>query len=220
MEHPTRLTIAQAARELGMSERTLRRRVTGGKIEGVKETTPETGSAWFIEQATVDALLREQPRRQALPSGAAPPAQPLDAAPLDVAQLKGGAPLQAERWGEEEEEENKEDVAALVRVEPEQDAQAQSAEVVQLRADVQQIKAFLMGQAMAESGAELPANLGTVIGQAMRETLAPLVEKIEQQSAENALLKKELAEAEARELERKAAQTRRRPWWPFSHRPK
>lgn len=51
-----RLTIAQAARVLGMSERTLRRHVADGKIEAVKGTTPETGTAWFLDAATVEAL--------------------------------------------------------------------------------------------------------------------------------------------------------------------
>lgn len=51
-----RFTIAQAARVLGMSERTLRRYVADGKIEAVKGTTPETGTAWFLDAATVEAL--------------------------------------------------------------------------------------------------------------------------------------------------------------------
>lgn len=53
-----RLTIAQAARVLGMSERTLRRHVADGKIEAVKGTTPETGTAWFLDAATVEALAK------------------------------------------------------------------------------------------------------------------------------------------------------------------
>lgn len=52
-----RFTIAQAARVLGMSERTLRRHVADGKIEAVKGTTPETGTAWFLDAATVEALV-------------------------------------------------------------------------------------------------------------------------------------------------------------------
>lgn len=169
-----------------MSERTLRRRVTSGKIEAIKDTTPETGSAWFIEQTTIDALLN--------------PA-------IEVAPK----------------EEEEDDTASLALVEP-----VQNAEIVQLQSDVQQIKAFLVGQAMAESGEQLPTNLGTVIGQAMRETLAPMIERIEQQSAENALLKQQVAQAldratqaEAREREREEEQAaRRRPksWWPFSKR--
>lgn len=51
-----RLTIAQAARVLGMSERALRRHVADGKIEAVKGSTPETGTAWFLDAATVEAL--------------------------------------------------------------------------------------------------------------------------------------------------------------------
>lgn len=204
-----RLTVAQAARALGMSERTLRRRVTTGKIEAVKDTTPETGSAWFIEQATIDALL-------------APPLK-RDAGASNSTELKGGAP---------EEQEVKEGAAPLALVE--RSAQAaqpeQSAEIVRLRDDVQQIKAFLVGQAMAEGGEQLPANLGTVIGQAMRETLAPMMERIEQQSAENALLKQQVAQAldratqaEEREREREAASKRHTrsglgAWWPFSKR--
>jgi len=89
---------------------------------------------------------------------------------------------------------------------------------------VQQIKAFLLGQVIAEGGAELPPNLGIVIGQAMRETLVPLVERIEEQSAENALLKQQLAQAQlelsaqvAREQERQNASARGL-WWPFSKR--
>jgi excisionase family DNA binding protein len=171
MSNSSRLTVAQAARALGLSERTLRRRVSGGKIEAVKGTTPETGAAWFIEQATVDALL-------------------------------------APRSGEEQ----KEDAPVLALVEPER-----SVEIARLRDDVQQIKAFLIGKAMAEGSAELPPNLGVVIGQAMRETLAPLVERIEQQSAENALLKQQLAESQARDQERQKASARR-SWWPFPKR--
>lgn len=51
-----RFTIAQAARLLDMSERTLRRYVAGGKIKAVKDTSPETGTAWFLEAATIEAL--------------------------------------------------------------------------------------------------------------------------------------------------------------------
>ncbi len=194
MEHPTRLTIAQAARALGMSERTLRRRVTDGKIKAVKAATPETGVAWFIEQTTLDTLLNPQP-------------------------------------GEEEQEKEDEPASrsALARVEPqpelERNARAPSAEIVHLRGEVQQIKAFLLGQTMAESGEQLPANLGTVIGQAMRETLAPMRERIEEQSAENALLKQQLAkalehsaQAGARKHERRSPMLRLGVWWPFSRR--
>lgn len=178
MSYSSRLTVAQAARVLGMSERTLRRRVADGKIEAVKDSSPQTGAAWFIEQATVDALLA--------PRG---------------------------------EEEHKKDVPVLAPVEPEVNAG-----LARLREDVQGIKAFLLGQAMAEGSAQLPPNLGTVIGQAMREALAPLVERIEEQSAENALLKQQLAEAQlelsaqaAREQERQNASARC-PWWPFPRR--
>lgn len=182
MEKPTPLTVAQAARALGMSERTLRRRVADGKIEAFKDTSPVTGRAWFIEQATVDALLKPPPQ---------------------------------------EDEQEKEEIS-LVRVEP-RERVAQSAELDQLREDVQNIKAFLVGQACAESGEELPANLGTVIGQAMRETLAPLMERIEEQSAENALLKQQLAQAlercaRAEDEDRASARRGVRAWWPFSRR--
>ena len=177
-----------------MSERTVRRRVAAGKIEAVKDTSPETGAAYFIAQATVDALLAPAP---------------------SPAQLQQGA---------HKEEEQEEEAHALARVEPLERSvlAAPSAELVRLRDDVQQIKAFLVGQEMAQGSEELPANLGTVIGQAMRETVAPLVERIEQQSAENALLKQQLAQAleqnagaQAREQERESA--RKRPsWWLFS----
>jgi len=173
----------------------------------VKGTTPETGAAWFIEAATIEALLAPKTATST--------------------QLKGGAPEEEE---EEEEEEEKEDAAPLARVEVEPE---QSAELARLRDDVQQIKAFLVGQMASEGGDQMPLernaqahNLGTVIGQAMRETLAPLVERIEQQSAENALLKQRLAEAQERERRRKRERPRRRPvprlrlgeWWPFSKR--
>lgn len=177
MEHPTRLTIAQAARELGMSDRTLRRRVAEGKIEAVKGTTPETGCAWFIEEATIQALL---------------------ACPSNATELKAAAARKEE-----------------------------AVELAWLRDDVQQIKGFLLGQAMAQGEGELPPNLCTVIVQAMRETLAPLVEQIEGQSAENALLKQQLAQslercaqALAREHEQESASERRikTAWWPFFKR--
>jgi len=164
---------------LGISERTLRRRVADGKIEAAKNTSPETGAAWFIERATVEALKAPSP---------------------NSTELKGSVPVEEEK-----------EIQALAQVAPEQ-----STEIVRLRDDVQQIKAFLLGQALAEEGEDLPTNLGTVIGQAMRETLAPLVERIEQQSAENALLKQQLAQAQTREQQ----SAYRRSWWPFSKRHK
>lgn len=48
------VTLAQAARAWGMSERTLRRRVKSGLIQAVK---PRDGAALRIEAATVNALL-------------------------------------------------------------------------------------------------------------------------------------------------------------------
>ena len=200
-----RLTVAQAALALGMSERTLRRRVADGKIAAVKDSTPTTGTAWFIEAATVDALL--------CPSSQSAPTE------------------------EEQKEEETAPVAPLAllersaqAVEPQPEAHA---EIVQLRGEVLQIKAFLLGQVTAEDGQRLPVNLGTVIGQAISETLAPMMERIERQSAENALLKQQLAQAleqtaqvEARQKEHETATKprfrtlHRAAWWPFSKRHK
>lgn len=52
------LSIAQAATLLGLSQRTLRRRVADGKIAAVKGSSPATAAAWFIEPDVMDALLR------------------------------------------------------------------------------------------------------------------------------------------------------------------
>lgn len=64
-----RLTIAQAARVLRMSERTLRRHVADGKIEAVKGTTPGTGTAWFLDAATVEEMRKAalQPDEKRVP---------------------------------------------------------------------------------------------------------------------------------------------------------
>lgn len=51
------LPLAQAARIWGMSESTLRRRVADEMIEAVRGTSRRGRAAWFIERATVDALL-------------------------------------------------------------------------------------------------------------------------------------------------------------------
>lgn len=51
------LSIAQAARVWGMSEGALRRRVADGSIEAVRGTSRKRRAAWFIERATIDALL-------------------------------------------------------------------------------------------------------------------------------------------------------------------
>ncbi len=51
------LSVAQAARALNMSERTLRRHIALGKIEATKDSSSSNSSAWFIARATVEALL-------------------------------------------------------------------------------------------------------------------------------------------------------------------
>jgi hypothetical protein len=161
-----------------MSERTLRRRVADGKIEAVKDATRETGVAWFIEQATVDALsqsaLREEEQKEVEPVESSAP-----------------APVESEL----------------------------PAELVQLRGEVRGIKAFLVGQVMAENSEQPVADLGTLIGQAIREGMAPVMERIEQQSAENALLKQQVIEAldratqaEAREREQAVRRQSKAPW--------
>ena len=152
-----------------ISERTLRRRIADGKIEAVKHATPQTGVAWFIEQATVDAL-----------SNPTPEEEPADDSPL-------------------------------MSVAPEAPA-----ELTRLRDEVREIKAFLVGQAMAESGEQQSASLGTVIEQAIRESMAPVMERIERQSAENALLQEQLAQALEREREATGRPSNSR--WPFSKR--
>ena len=175
------LTVAQAAQVLGMSERTLRRRVASGQIDAVKGTTPETGAAWFIEAATIDALSRPAPRQ--------------------------------------EEQKEVEPAGNPAPIEPEPPA-----EVVQLRGEVREIKAFLVGQASAENSEQHGAGLGTVIAGAIRKGMAPMMERIEQQSAENALLKQQVdqaqnlvSQAEAREREA-AAWHQSKSWWPFPPR--
>lgn len=51
------LSVAQAARALNMSERTLRRHIALEKIEATRSSSPSNGSAWLIARATVEALL-------------------------------------------------------------------------------------------------------------------------------------------------------------------
>ncbi len=51
------LSIAQAARVWGMSEGALRRRVADGSIQAIRGTLRKRRAAWFIERATIDALL-------------------------------------------------------------------------------------------------------------------------------------------------------------------
>ena len=172
-----RLTVAQAARELGISERTLRRRVAEGKIEAVKDATPQTGVAWFIERATVDALSKPAP----------------DEEEKEVEQVEHPAP-----------------------VEPERNAQAPRAEIVRLRDEVREIRCFLIGQETAEDGEQAVAPLRAVIEQAIHETLAPMIERIERQSAENTLLQEQLAQALEREREATGRPSNSR--WPFSKR--
>jgi len=169
---------------LGISERTLRRWVADGKIEAVKDATPQTGVAWFIEQATVDALSRPASRQ--------------------------------------EEQQEVEPVGNSAPVEPEP-----LAEVAQLRGEVREIKAFLVGQARAEDSEQHGAGLGAVIAGAIREGMAPMMERIERQSAENALLKQQVAQAEEHERKREgedkdeqAVRRQSRLWWPFSGRHK
>ena len=65
----TLVSIASAARAWGMSERTLRRRIRCGLIEAVKGSS----SGWFIEAATVHALLAarwcpKDPAKKEVPS--------------------------------------------------------------------------------------------------------------------------------------------------------
>ncbi len=51
------LTIAQAARVWGMSEGALRRRVSDGSIKAIQGMASKRRAAWFIEAATIEALL-------------------------------------------------------------------------------------------------------------------------------------------------------------------
>ncbi len=59
------LSVAQAARALNMSERTLRRHIALGKIEATRSSSPSNGSAWFVPRATVEALLASGPKPMA-----------------------------------------------------------------------------------------------------------------------------------------------------------
>ncbi len=83
------LTTAQAAPLLGMSERTLRRHAAVGRIEAIKASSPVTGSAWFIPQATVSALRHPRERVIATDKEEQEEAAPCDdeAMPRSVAHL-------------------------------------------------------------------------------------------------------------------------------------
>lgn len=55
---PQRLTVAEAARELGVAERTVRRRIEKGTLMAVKESTSGTGVAYFIEREALESAKR------------------------------------------------------------------------------------------------------------------------------------------------------------------
>lgn len=72
-----RFTIAQAARLLDMSERTLRRYVAEGKIKAIKDTSPETGTAWFLEATTVEAMRGRSREVEEKPEDVLPSDEPM-----------------------------------------------------------------------------------------------------------------------------------------------
>ena len=71
-----RFTINQAARALGVSERTLRRHIKAGRIQAAKDQAPGNGGSWFIERAVIEALRRcppKQEEKEVHPEEEAPP---------------------------------------------------------------------------------------------------------------------------------------------------
>jgi excisionase family DNA binding protein len=55
-----RVSLAQAARQLGVSERTIRRRLAAGQLSGIQMQS-DTGPRWLVEVADVEAPVEADP---------------------------------------------------------------------------------------------------------------------------------------------------------------
>jgi excisionase family DNA binding protein len=87
MADDTRLTVSQAAAALGVSERTIRRRCTSGKISA-KLVSTESGATWLIPLDALGIRSSEiEPAEPAAPVAATTPAE-LARLETDVQQIK------------------------------------------------------------------------------------------------------------------------------------
>jgi hypothetical protein len=193
------LSVAEAAAQLSLSERTVRRRCENGKLTARIESTP-SGKAWLVclqsleETAdhVTEGVLEEAPQAQS--STRSQDTAATTTAIVPVLERSVSTPAAT----------------------PLANAPANSevlAEVGELRHDVEQIKAYLTGQITAEMRdtlATLPSrdDIRDDLTTAMSAALSPVMQRLEELAGENAQLQTELHA----ERQKALAQVRR-PWW-------
>lgn len=192
------ISVAEAAHTLKKSERTIRRQCESGKLKARIETT-ESGKTWRVclnSQASDDVSAAAIAAAKTTDSGQAAATFERETDPISetaaiVAVTEAAVALAAD---------NREVLA----------------EVDEIRNEVGQIKAFLVGQMSAQSSqigerlAVLPTrdNLREDVAELMGAALSPVMQRLEELAKENAQLETQLHQEKQKQL----AQVRR-PWW-------
>lgn len=191
------ISVAEAAKRLHKSERTVRRQCESGKLNARQESTP-SGRSWMVCLEPVESVT--------------------DHMAEEVTEGEVEAPSSTQS---EEATDRNEATAIVPTLEMRVSAPAANApanaevlaEVGELRHDVEEIRAFLAGQIAAEMRdtlAALPSrdDIREDLTTAMSAALTPVMNRLEELAAENAQLQTEL-HAE----KQKALAQVRRPWW-------
>lgn len=203
------ISVAEAAKILQKSERTVRRQCEGGKLQARQESTP-SGRAWMVCLEPVESVAESMAESMA----------------DEVTEGEIEAPSSTRSEEATATGADRNEAAAIVptlemhvstpAVTSSANAPANSevlAEVGELRHDVEQIRAFLAGQIAAEMRdtlAALPSrdDIREDLTTAMSAAITPVMQRLEELAGENAQLQAELQ----REKQKALAQVRR-PWW-------
>ena len=203
------ISVADAARVLDKSERTIRRQCESGKLRARQESTA-TGKAWMICLNPADDVTEglTEAVTEAVTEGITE--GEIEEAPANAAATSV----------------DDNDAAAIVSTleiavsTPPAIAPANNevlAQVSELRHDVEQIKAYLTGQIVAEVSdklATLPTrdDIREDFTSAMTAAISPVMQRLESLAAENAQLQTALQAEKQKALAQAQAQARR-PWW-------
>ena len=190
------LSVAEAATQLSLSERTVRRRCESGKLTARIESTP-SGKAWLVclhplketADPMTEGVLEEAPQAQS--STRSQDTAATSTAIVPVLERSVSTPAAT----------------------PLANAAANSEVLAELRHDVEQIKAYLTGQITAEMRdtlATLPSrdDIRDDLTAAMSAALLPVMQRLEELAGENAQLQTELHTERQKALAQVC-----RPWW-------
>ncbi len=191
------ISVAEAAKILQKSERTIRRQCESGKLQARQESTP-SGRAWMVCLEPVESMADEVTEGEIEPPSSTQDAE-ATATGADRNEAAAIVPTLEMRIST---------AAATSEANTEV-----LAEVGELRHDVEQIRAFLAGQIAAEMRdtlAALPSrdDIREDLTTAMSAAITPVMQRLEELAGENAQLQAELQ----REKQKALAQVRR-PWW-------